>query len=81
MEENYIGRQAWILIVNSENMYEPREVTIKKIYPSSWSNKQVDYGIEYERIGRIKRIRIPSRQLYFTEREAQIASITFNEGY
>ena len=81
MKENYIGRQAWILIINSDNMYEPREVTIKKIYPSSWNSKQVDYGIEYERIGRIQRIRIPSRQLYFTEREALRASITYNERY
>ena len=81
MKENLIGKRAWILIINSENLYEPKEVTIRRIYPSSWSSKQYDYGIEYERIGRIKRIRIPSRQLYFTEREAQIASITFNEGY
>jgi hypothetical protein len=80
MDKN-INRQAWILVINSDNMYEPKEVTIKRTYPSSWNSKQVDYGVEYERIGRIKRIRIPSRQLYFTKIEAQIASISFNEGY
>lgn len=81
MEENNINKPAWILIINSENQYEPRQVTIKKTYPSSWNNKLLDYGVEYERIGRIKRIRIPSRQLYFTEKEAIRAAITFNEGY
>ena len=80
-ENNIINKQGWILIINSENLYEPKEVTIKRIYPSSWNSKQYDYGIEYERIGRMKRIRIPSRQLYFTEREAKLAAITFNEEY
>lgn len=65
-----INKKAWVLIVNTENKYEPLQVTITKVFPSKWNQEHVDYGVEYERIGRIRKIRVPDSHVYFTEQYA-----------
>lgn len=76
-----IGKEVWALFVNLENKYEPMRVTIRKTYPSKWNKEHKDYGIEYERVGIKKRIRIPDRYIYFTEWEANQAAQHLNGDY
>ena len=81
MEKDLIGKKAWILIVNTDNQYEPLGVIIRKTYPSKWSSEHVDYGVEYELIGRIRRVRVPDRYVYFTKYEADKMAQHMNGEY
>ena len=74
-------KEAWVLVVNNDNKYEPLKVTITKIIPSKWNNERVDYGVEYERLGRIVRVRIPDSHVYFTEWKAKQMVQHLNEEY
>ena len=76
-----VNRQAWVLVVNTENQYEPLEVTITRVYPSKWNNEHVDYGVEYELIGRVRKVRISDNKVYFTKWQAEQMAQHLNGEY
>ena len=74
-DRDLIGREAWILIVNSETKWEPRRVIIRKVRPSKSNILVKEYGVEYERVGRKYRTTIQEKNVYRDKWTAtQIAS-------
>lgn len=76
-----IDKKVWVLVVNMDNKYEPLEATIKAVYPGAWNKEHVDYGIEYETVGRLRRIRIPDSRVYFAKWQAEQTANYLNGEY
>lgn len=80
-KSDLINKPAWVLVVNTDNKYEPLKVTITKVIPSDWNQEHVDYGIQYEWIGRIKKVHLPDSRVYFTKWQAEQMAQHLNGEY
>lgn len=78
VNSNIIGKEAWVLVVNSDLKYEPMKVTIQKVIRNSLTN---DFGIVYERLGRKIKTRVPEHRCYIDEYTAQQMAKHMNGEY
>jgi|GEM_PF-4610547 len=78
MGNELIGREAWILVVNSDLKYEPLKVIIKKVIKVNLTN---DYGVVYEKLGRKIKTRVPEHKCYIDKYTAEQMANHLNGEY
>ncbi len=75
--EGLINKKAWIIIINKENYYKLKPVTIKKVYFDK-DREPSRYGVKYKIREKNIKINILSREVYFDKEQATLEANRLN---